>query len=145
MTSDVWEPQPTGNRRVGLSGARHSPETRAKMSAAHRNPPVIGVCVWCGQPATEYDHPVPVKLGGDPAHRVPSCRACNGSKGMRTPDAWLEAGLRGAGPVDRRGYPVRRTGGNALSIKAGRSTPELDSDQPRSAPLILAIGSEARR
>jgi 5-methylcytosine-specific restriction endonuclease McrA len=44
------------------------------------------VCAYCGAPATEVDHVVPVARGGsalDPANLVASCLPCNRRKGGR--------------------------------------------------------------
>lgn len=41
-----------------------------------------GFCVYCGQPALEADHVVPLSLGGpnNPSNLVPSCKSCNIAK-----------------------------------------------------------------
>lgn len=47
-------------------------------------------CHYCGKPAVEIDHVVPIGNGG--AHSienvVPACRSCNARKWMRTPEQW---------------------------------------------------------
>lgn len=66
-------------------------KARWKESDALRNPPVKGECVYCGKPATERDHVIPRGRGG--VETVLACHTCNDSKGQRTPDEWLAAGL----------------------------------------------------
>jgi 5-methylcytosine-specific restriction endonuclease McrA len=44
------------------------------------------LCVYCGAPASELDHVVPLSMGGDPfalENLVSSCKRCNSSKGAR--------------------------------------------------------------
>jgi 5-methylcytosine-specific restriction endonuclease McrA len=81
-------------------GVPRPPEVRARISAAtmgHRDyvatAPVKGECVYCGRPASGYDHVIPRGRPGwdDPENLVPSCRSCNTSKGPRTPDEWFAA------------------------------------------------------
>ncbi len=73
-----------------------TPEHRAALSIAkigNRNlvdASVKGECVYCGGPATERDHPYPDNRD----LTVLSCRFDNTSKGHRTPEEWLAAGLR---------------------------------------------------
>ena len=64
---------------------------------ARATPPTIkGQCTWCGEPAaTTLDHVIP---RGHPGwtgldNKVPACSRCNSSRGNRTPEAWLAAGL----------------------------------------------------
>ena len=42
-------------------------------------------CVYCGDPAVEIDHVVPVVKGGthELSNLVPACRPCNRSKGAK--------------------------------------------------------------
>lgn len=70
-------------------GGRCSQHVRREL------PSVIGLdCVYCGAPATNRDHVVPVRRGGCAVgNLVPACRRCNISKGARTPDEWLAGGL----------------------------------------------------
>lgn len=81
-------------------GVPRSPEVRARISATltgHPDyvaqAPVKGECVYCGGPASGYDHVIPRGRPGweDPENVVPCCRSCNTSKGPRTPDEWLAA------------------------------------------------------
>lgn len=51
--------------------------------------PIIGVCVYCGDPATDRDHVVPRSRGG--TEIVPACRPCNCSKHAKTPTEWMRA------------------------------------------------------
>lgn len=103
----VYKPLTDEQRARVSAGVRASwerPERRAKsFTPAHRaalarakignrnlvDATIKGECVYCGEPATEYDHPIP----GQP-ETVLSCRFCNQSKGRRTPLEWLAAGLR---------------------------------------------------
>lgn len=45
-------------------------------------------CRYCGEPATEIDHIVPISKGGtgELSNLVPACRSCNASKGDRELD-----------------------------------------------------------
>lgn len=109
-------------------GRKMSAERRAKLSASVkarlRNhgvrvamvrrvqmPPVKGECVYCGAPAKTWDHVLPRSRGGtnDPGNLVLACGSCNCSKGFRTPDEWLAAGLKG------------RRGASPVPLVAGRS------------------------
>lgn len=47
-------------------------------------------CAYCGFPATEVDHIVPVSIGGGVAlaNLAPACTECNSEKRDRTPDEW---------------------------------------------------------
>lgn len=69
-------PKRTRERHTGNSSYR---TLRAKVLKA--NP----ACAYCGRPATEVDHIVPVAAGGTntPRNLAPSCRACNRRKGAR--------------------------------------------------------------
>ena len=61
----------------------------ALLDAQHYN------CVYCGAPDPEtVDHVIPVSRGGSRGrgqNLVSACRACNSSKGKRTPAQWLIA------------------------------------------------------
>ena len=50
-----------------------------------------GLCAYCPEPATTWDHIVPVSKGGitDPGNVVPCCSACNSSKRDRDVWEWL--------------------------------------------------------
>ncbi|MBI2154811.1 MAG: HNH endonuclease [Candidatus Rokubacteria bacterium] len=52
-----------------------------------------GKCAYCGNPATTWDHVVPVIRGGrtTPSNVVPACSSCNSSKKNRDVLEWLEA------------------------------------------------------
>lgn len=54
-----------------------------------------GVCAYCQNPATTFDHIVPLSRGGltEPGNIVPACRSCNSSKRDRLLTEWL--GKRG--------------------------------------------------
>ena len=79
-------------------GMSCTPETRAKMSYVHRGnqnakmAPIKGECVYCGAPATTYDHVIPISRGGSDTadNMVVACVSCNPSKGNRTPEEWWE-------------------------------------------------------
>ena len=85
---------------AGLKGHQVRPETKAFLSAKFAGrtkpyAPVKGECAYCLGPATEHDHVIPRgRPGWDaPDNTVPACVRCNRSKGSRTPDEWLAAGL----------------------------------------------------
>lgn len=50
-----------------------------------------GLCAYCGAPAEEMDHLVPISKGGDHTAEnvVPACFSCNRSKSGKWPDDWL--------------------------------------------------------
>lgn len=52
---------------------------------------VIGICAYCGAPATTLDHIRPRARGGsdDPANLIPACRSCNSSKSALALDEWF--------------------------------------------------------
>lgn len=49
-----------------------------------------GLCAYCDNPATGFDHIIPVSRGGEtvPGNVVPCCRSCNSSKQDRLPWEW---------------------------------------------------------
>lgn len=76
--------------RARYTASRAEPEYRARRLGNRnaKDAPILGECVYCGAPAKTYDHTTP----GRP-EIVPACFSCNASKGHRTPDEWLAAGL----------------------------------------------------
>lgn len=52
-----------------------------------------GKCAYCMNPATTWDHVIPVARGGQttPSNVVPACSSCNSSKKSRDVFEWLEA------------------------------------------------------
>jgi hypothetical protein len=75
-----------------LQGPASRSSTTRTSTAARKRPrgrPLVGVCVYCGQPATTTDHLRPVLhpgglpsgFGTDPWNCVPCCVTCNSSKG----------------------------------------------------------------
>lgn len=70
-------PARAATRHTGNSSYRR---LRARVLKA--NP----ACAYCGRPATEVDHIVPVSQGGtNTIHNLaPACTACNRRKGART-------------------------------------------------------------
>jgi HNH endonuclease len=52
-----------------------------------------GRCAYCPEPATTWDHVIPIIEGGatNPGNIVPSCRSCNSSKKKRDVWEWLAA------------------------------------------------------
>jgi len=60
-----------------------------------------GRCVYCGKPATTYDHIVPVSKGGQttPGNIVPACNFCNSSKKTKDVIQWLDK--KGIQPNDK--------------------------------------------
>lgn len=71
-------------------GTRLSAAQRAKISASLKARPIIGTCVYCGDPAQTLDHVIPRgRPGWDrPDNEVPCCSLCNQSKSDRTPEEW---------------------------------------------------------
>lgn len=51
-----------------------------------------GLCAYCPNPATNWDHVVAVSRGGQtvPGNVLPSCRSCNSSKRTRDLLDWVE-------------------------------------------------------
>lgn len=85
-----FTPRTYQQRRCEAHEARgrssRSPTTRAQDPEYHRNRAALLAndppCVYCGQPATQADHIVPVALGGThhAANLAPACAHCNASK-----------------------------------------------------------------
>lgn len=76
------------------------------------------VCVYCGTPATDWDHLRPMVRGKRPTgfideirNLVPSCGPCNQSKGASEWRKWMEGTARGSpktrGVPDLQGRMVR--------------------------------------
>jgi 5-methylcytosine-specific restriction endonuclease McrA len=63
--------------RSARRGAAYTPESLAWIQSL-KNPR----CEYCGAPATEIDHVIPISLGGtgERQNLVPACRACNAAK-----------------------------------------------------------------
>lgn len=72
----MWE-DPETRRRITSKHPRGNTRARAKAK---------GVCVYCGEQGTEWDHDVPLTRGGskDSSNLVPCCSRCNNSKGRLT-------------------------------------------------------------
>ena len=68
------------------NGGKHTHKEWATILASYH-----GRCVYCGAPATERDHIVPVTRKGrnDIENIVPSCRSCNSSKQNDQLLVWL--------------------------------------------------------
>lgn len=51
----------------------------------------VSQCVYCGEPATEGDHLVPLARGGKHCREniVPACKKCNCSKGTKSADEYM--------------------------------------------------------
>jgi 5-methylcytosine-specific restriction endonuclease McrA len=51
-----------------------------------------GLCAYCDEPATTWDHVVPIVKGGQtiPGNVVPACVRCNSSKKDRDLSEWLQ-------------------------------------------------------
>lgn len=51
-----------------------------------------GSCVYCGKQHEQWDHFLPISLGGSDVigNLVPSCASCNRSKNNRDPKSWYE-------------------------------------------------------
>lgn len=56
-----------------------------------------GLCAFCSEPATTFDHLHPIARGGrtEPGNMVPACRPCNSSKKSRRLFEWLNEQRRG--------------------------------------------------
>lgn len=117
-------------RRPGRSSKRDAQSIVRRQVLADAG----GICEWCGAPASEVDHLVPVKLGGTDARAnlLAACRTCNRSRGAS-------------------GEPPRRTGsgrpprprnggvgsGPGSAVLPGSSPPaakEVRIDRPRFSP-----------
>lgn len=73
-------------RGYGVAGRLTAADLRA----------IVGQCHYCGGEQQGWDHVVPLCRGGanTPDNLVPTCRACNKSKGAKTADefvAWRNA------------------------------------------------------
>jgi 5-methylcytosine-specific restriction endonuclease McrA len=87
--------------RALFVGRPRSVEIRVKISVAQMgnrymlDAPMKGDCVYCLGPAQTHDHAIPRGRPGwdTPDNVVLACNRCNASKGRRTPDEWLAAGL----------------------------------------------------
>ncbi|HEX6455783.1 MAG TPA: HNH endonuclease signature motif containing protein [Solirubrobacterales bacterium] len=68
-------------------------------------------CRYCGGEATEVDHVAPRARGGatTPDNLVASCRPCNKTKSIRTPEEW------------RRDEALKRLMANASRTRAARA------------------------
>lgn len=79
-------PAKAGDRRCAEHPFRRSPSSRAQDSEYRRNRATVlqghPPCRYCGQPATQVDHVVPVSKGGTHsiANLVPCCARCNRTK-----------------------------------------------------------------
>jgi 5-methylcytosine-specific restriction endonuclease McrA len=84
----ILSPEHRAKIGAGNRGKVFTDERRGRISAAlrgnknTRTARVIGVCVYCGDPATTWDHVIPRRRGGtdDPGNLVPACKPCNSSK-----------------------------------------------------------------
>lgn len=87
-------------------------------------------CRYCGFPAAEVDHTVPVSRGGGMAlaNLAPACAECNAEKSDRTVDEWAAARLavgepwpipsltqRVADYIDRHGLTPEKIGDDACA------------------------------
>ena len=79
------------------------------------------ICAYCkDEPATEADHDIPRARGGsdEAANLIPSCRPCNGLKGMRT-------------AVEFRDYLATSEGQAAVvAVKQRQAMPKSEPDPP---------------
>jgi 5-methylcytosine-specific restriction protein A len=77
------------NRQRALDAVRGSPSQRGYGSDWQRVRLEVlerdgHACHWCGRPATQADHLVPLARGGarlDPSNVVASCGHCNATRG----------------------------------------------------------------
>jgi len=60
------------------------------LTAQERKELLKTPCVYCGEPATEIDHILPISRGGNniKENLAPACRSCNASKFSKTPEEW---------------------------------------------------------
>jgi 5-methylcytosine-specific restriction endonuclease McrA len=60
-----------------------------------------GACIYCGAPATTWDHLVPISRGGKttPGNVAPACVSCNSSKKAQDLETWLRRKGRVASPL----------------------------------------------
>lgn len=70
---------------MGMLNREPSPELRRRVRERDEDR-----CQYCGAPATEIDHIVPVSRGGmtNLDNLACVCGPCNRSKGDRTPEEW---------------------------------------------------------
>jgi 5-methylcytosine-specific restriction endonuclease McrA len=63
--------------RYGIADVGHTEADWLRLLAQHD-----GKCFYCGEPATERDHILPLSRGGSDyiGNILPSCRGCNNSK-----------------------------------------------------------------
>lgn len=96
----VFTPDTIAKMRAAATLRWSSPEARARqrvaidplqMRAIANALPILGECVYCFGPAQARDHVIPRGRPGweDPENAVLACRACNSSKGNRTPEEWF--------------------------------------------------------
>ena len=121
-------------------GKEHShPEYKANRARLLANKPQ---CTYCGQPATEADHIIPVLHGG--GHNLdnltPACKKCNSTRGNRTRQANDQARIKArAEAMQRHGQnsflPSKRKTPTPIStVSTGSNWPEpagIGRDQPR--------------
>jgi len=76
-------------RRARLAGSNSPGVTREEWAAVVEF--FDGCCAYCGKPATELDHIVPISRGGRDAldNVQPACRKCNASKNSKLLGEWL--------------------------------------------------------
>jgi 5-methylcytosine-specific restriction endonuclease McrA len=75
----VW----CGNRAARPRCPQHLYPEKAMRSRFQARAAAIvrgSLCVRCGAPAEQADHPVPLSRGGDPAVMQPLCRPCHQAK-----------------------------------------------------------------
>lgn len=77
----VWE---SAVRRWFIAGEQYREATAIALEGFD--------CAYCGEPAQTIDHIRPRIAGGsdDATNLVPACRSCNGSKGARSLESWVE-------------------------------------------------------
>jgi len=82
-------------RRLGWSDEYLGQVLAASLLRARVLKDVVGPCVYCGSElADTVDHVTPLSRRADATTElVSACRACNQSKGMRTPAEWKGADI----------------------------------------------------
>jgi hypothetical protein len=121
-------------------GKEHShPTYKANRARLLANKPQ---CTYCGQPATEADHIIPVLHGGshDLDNLTPACKTCNSRRGNRTRQANDQARIKArANAMQQHGQngflPSKRKTptliSNVSTSPNWREPAEISGDQPR--------------
>lgn len=97
-------------------------------------------CHWCGAPATEADHLVPVAAGGDNdlANLAPACKRCNASRGAKLGNKKRASNKRNS----KKSFleEKKSTPSHPFSFLSERS---LDTPAGHDQPRLLAMRKDA--